>query len=553
MTGSVRLTGAQEGTADSVTGVTRQGNALQWQIPSPSGVPMMMLPGMANYQPGITPFLPGRDLDPDTLTAARPRDIVPLAEGDTLDLEAMFVRRIIGGRTFVMYGFNGQYPGPLIRVRAQTTVVIRFINHIDLPATVHWHGVRLDNRFDGVPGVTQEPVQPGETFLYRVHFPDAGIYWYHPHHREDVQQELGLYGNMLVDSPDSAFYNPVNREETLMLDDLLLRNDGIAPFGKEAANHALMGRFGNVFLVNGETDYRLQVQRGEVVRFYVTNVSNTRIYNLVFDGAPIKVVGGDIGKFEHERWVPGVVIAPAERYVVEVRFDRSGTFALTNRVQTIDHFRGEFRAMIDTLGQVIANDEPATPDYSPAFEELRTNAEVVADIEHYRDQFTRPPDHELLLTIRVSDLPSGMIQFMSIDTAYYPPVEWTDVMPMMNWVSNATNTHWLLRDVATGAENMDIDWRIPQGDVFKLRLRNDANAFHPMSHPIHLHGQRFLVLERDGVPNDNFVWKETVLIPVGTTVDLLVDASNPGAWMLHCHIAEHLEAGMGMVFRVGQD
>ncbi len=101
-----------------------------------------------------------------------------------------------------------------------------------------------------------------------------------------------------------------------------------------------------------------------------------------------------------------------------------------------------------------------------------------------------------------------------------------------------------------GRENMDIEWRVPKGSVRKLRIFNDPKSFHPMQHPIHLHGQRMLVVARDGVRSDNLVWKDTVLIPTGSTVDLLIDASNPGGWMLHCHIAEHLGAGMMAVMRV---
>jgi FtsP/CotA-like multicopper oxidase with cupredoxin domain len=130
-------------------------------------------------------------------------------------------------------------------------------------------------------------------------------------------------------------------------------------------------------------------------------------------------------------------------------------------------------------------------------------------------------------------------------------MEWNDAMPMMNYLSTGANVRWFVRDTGSGRENMDIDdWRFTAGDVVKLRFSNQPTSLHPMHHPIHLHGQRFLVLERDGVRNTNFVWKDTAVIPLGSTVDLLVEMSNPGDWMLHCHIAEHLETGMKMVFRV---
>lgn len=528
------------------------GNGLEWHMPMlPGGrMNLMMLPGMRGYQPPITPFLPALGADPSTFPFARPREVVELADGDTLALVSMHVRRTINGKTLTMYGYNGQYPGPLIRVAKHTTVIIEFTNNIELPSTIHWHGIRLDNRFDGVPGVTQEPVQPGESFTYHVYFPDEGIYWYHPHLREDIQQELGLYGNVMVDSDNAAYYSPVNREEFLIFDDLLMQADDIAPFGLEASNNTLMGRFGNVFLINGEPSYDLTARKGEVVRLFLTNVSNTRVYNLSFGGARIKAVGGDIGKFEHEVWVPSVVLAPAERYIVEVQFDQVGDFAITNRVQAVDHLLGEFYGMVDTLGTITVTANEASPNYTTEFETLRSNQAVSTDIDGYRDQFGKEPDFELELTIRVGDLPQAVIQFMSIDTAYFPPVEWNDAMPMLNWVSNAMNTKWILRDARTGHTNMDIDWRLMVGEVSKIRFRNDADAAHPMSHPLHLHGQRFLVIERDGVPNPNMVWKETVLVPVGSTVDILVDITNPGKWMLHCHIAEHLEAGMKMLLSV---
>jgi suppressor of ftsI len=537
------------GQARATQDTVRAGSAQGWRMPMPP-MPMPMLPGVMDYQPPLTPFLPGWNLDASALPLARPREVVRLADGDTLALRAMLVRRVINGKTFTMYGFNGQYPGPLIMVDQQATVVIDFTNQIDLPTTVHWHGVRLDNRFDGMPGVTQDPVQPGERFVYQVHFPDPGIYWYHPHVREDIQQELGLYGNMLVRSPDPDYYNPVNREEVLILDDLLLDRGEIVPFGREASNFTLMGRFGNLFLINGEPDYRLAVQRGEVVRFFLTNVSNTRTYNLVFGGARMKVVGADVSKFEREEWVESVVIAPAQRYIIEARFDAAGELAITNRVQAINHVLGEFYPSVDTLGTVVVSDEPVDANYASHFLTLREHADVIADIDRVREYFDRAPDRELVLTVRARELPQAVVQYMSIDTTYYPPVEWNDAMPMMNWVSNGRNLQWVLQEPSTGRENMDIEWVFQQGDVIKLRLFNDPESFHPMMHPVHVHGQRLLVLQRNGVATRNLVWKDTVMIPVGAAVDLLVELSNPGDWMLHCHIAEHLEAGMMMKFTV---
>ncbi len=509
-----------------------------------------MLPGLSEARPSVSEFLPGEGIDPASLPMAGPREIVDLADGDTLSLEATLVRKMVASRTFVMYAFNRQIPGPLIRVDKGSEVHVRFTNRIDMETTVHWHGLRLDNRFDGVPGLTQDPVQPGETFDYTIRFPDSGIYWYHPHVREDVQQDLGLYGNMLVRPDREPYEDPVHREEVVTLDDILIDGEDLVPFGREAANFSIMGRFGNVLLVNGEQSYDLQVRSGEVVRFYFTNVSNTRTWNVSFGGAPMKLVGADIGRFEKEMFVRSVAIAPAQRYVVEVMFEEAGEFPISNRITGLNHMQGKFFSAEDRLGVVTVSEEAASPDHGESFRTLRVDEEVRREVEPYRTYVDAPVDRELLLTVDIDDLPVQVMQFIAIDTTYRSPVEFTDAMSHMNWISTSNEVRWILRDVETGAENMDIDWRFEVGDVVKIRLTNDPDAFHPMNHPVHLHGQRFLVLSRDGVPNENLAWKDTALLPVGATVDLLLEVTNPGKWMLHCHIAEHLEAGMMMAFAV---
>lgn len=511
---------------------------------------MPLLPALAASTPKASPFLPWGGIDSALAPVATAREVVELADGDTLRLVAETVRRTIGRRTFLMYGFNGQYPGPLIEVGQGATITVLFSNRIDLPTSVHWHGVRIENRYDGVPGVTQEAVPPGGEFVYHVRFPDAGIYWYHPHHLEEIQQDLGLYGNMVVQPADTAYWNPVDRQEFLMLDDLLVDDGGLFPYGIEAPSHALMGRFGNVMLVNGEPAYRLQAERGDIVRFFLTDVANSRTFNLDFGGQPTKLVAADLGKFERESWISSVVIAPAQRYVVEVLLDTVGTVALTNRIQAIDHFRGIFEPRVDTLGLITVRERTDPAPAHQRFGTLGSNPEVSRDIDRYRELFDLPPDKELLLTMRAGDLPQTVKQIMSLDTLYYPPVEWNDVMPMMNYLSSGRDVEWIMRDVATGRENMDIDWRFRVGQVVKIRLTNATRGFHPMQHPIHLHGQRFLVLDQDGVRRTNLVWQDTVLLPVGSTVDILMEVTNPGRWMAHCHIAEHLAAGMKMVFTV---
>ena len=517
-----------------------------WRMPPMGNLPMMpMTPGIAP-RPSVEPYLPTA-ADISRVPLARSREVRALADGDLLELEANLIRRTIGGRSLLMFGFNGQYPGPLIGVAQRSTVRVRFTNRLDMPTAVHWHGLRLDNRFDGVPGVTQDPIAPGATFEYTLTFPDAGIYWYHPHVREDIQQDLGLSGNILVAPAAPDYYGPAHRDEVVILDDLLMDDRGLLPYGREAPTHALSGRTGNVFLVNGEPDYRLAVRRGEVVRFYFTNASNTRTYNLSFGGARMKVLGSDVGKFEHEAWVTSVVLAPAERYIVDVQFTAAGETPMVSAVQSLNHMAGSFFSERHTLGRIGVAEQRAVPDLSSAFATLRKNVDVAADLARYRGAFQRPVDHEMHLTMRARDLPQAVRTMLQGPTV---PVEWNDGMPMENWITTGREVTWTLAEPKTKRENMDIVWRFTAGDVVKIRLFNDPASLHPMSHPIHIHGQRFLVLQRNGVASSNLVWKDTTMIGAGETVDILLELSNPGRWMIHCHVAEHLGTGMMSVFQV---
>lgn len=508
-----------------------------WPMP-PVPSNLTMLPSEMALRPDVTPFLPVWNAP---LPHADSNEVLRLADGDIVDLDAELVRRTIDGQTFTMYSYNGQYPGPLIEVSRGSEIMVRFTNHLADSTSIHWHGIRLDNAFDGVEGVS-------DAFTYKLRFPDAGIYWYHPHLREDIQQALGMYGNILVREPGAKIR--ANREQILMLQDLLVGDGTLIPWGQESPTHALMGRFGNMFLVNGEPGYRLSVRRGEVVRFYLTNASNARTLNLSVPGARMKVVATDAGPFEHEAWVESVVIAPAERYVVHVRFDKPGKVALVNKVIGLDHLFGRFFPEVDTLGVVTVSRHPVPNDFGASFATLRRDTATATALEPYRRFLDKAPDQALVLTLQTHGLPYVTERLMQLDSIYFAPVEWAGTMPMMNWASTGRQVRWVLKDPATGRENMDIAWRFHRGDPVKLRLVNERRAFHGMQHPIHVHGQRFLVLAVNGVPNQDLAWKDTVLVPAGAVVDILLDTANPGDWMLHCHIAEHLSAGMMMHFTV---
>src|SRR4029077_3851231 len=236
----------------------------------------------------------------------------------------------IGDATGRMLAYSGTGPGPTVAVPHGATSADHVTNHGALYAPVHWHGLRLENRYDGTHD-TQAPILVGETFTYQVHVPDPGAFWYHPHIREDYGQEMGLYGNILAIPSEPDYWPPANRELPLTLDDILIEDGQIAAFSESETTHVAMGRFGNVMLVAGEPDLALEAKRGEVVRFYFTNTANTRVFNVTLPGAQMKLVGGDSGHYEHEQLVDEVLLAPSERVVVDVHFGEAGELALEHR------------------------------------------------------------------------------------------------------------------------------------------------------------------------------------------------------------------------------
>jgi FtsP/CotA-like multicopper oxidase with cupredoxin domain len=256
----------------------------------------------------------------------------------------------------------------------------------DLEATVHWHGLRLDNRYDGTLA-TQSSIPIGGAFTYRLTFPDPGIYWYYPHIREDYGQETGLYGNIVVVPSEPDYWRPAHRELALTLDDILVEEGQVAPFSRLHPTFTAMGRFGNTLLVNGEPQLSLGARNGEVVRFFLTNTANTRVFNIGLLGARMKLVGGDSGRYERETLVDSVVVAPSDRVVVDVLFDQPGEVALEHRTPDRTYL----------LAAIAVGLESARPSRTAEFDQLRTNADMTAARAHMAPYLSTKPDKTLAL------------------------------------------------------------------------------------------------------------------------------------------------------------
>jgi FtsP/CotA-like multicopper oxidase with cupredoxin domain len=525
--------------------------------------------------------------DPAGLPEAGRPALLELAPGDTLDLTVGPVAKRLGDTTVRMLGYNGSIPGPTLKVAQGSEIIVHVTNHGDLDTTVHWHGLRLENRYDGVPHETQAPIPVGGEFTYRIQFPDAGLYWYHPHIREDYTQELGLYGNILVLPTEPDYWLPADRDVILTVDDLLVEEGRIAAFSPTETSYAAMGRFGNVFLTSGEPDLHLTAGAGEVVRLWLTNTANTRVFNLTLPGAQMKLVGGDSGRVEDQELVESVVLAPSERVVVDVLVERPGELALEHRTPDRTYKLATVTVAEDGRGSAAARE----------FGVLRRAPELAAERQQLDRWLAAPPDKVLALVAQMDDpaaMPAGAgpvtyacpmhpevtstepgrcpkcgmkllatelvtqehtgMDHEAMDHGTADGIEWEDDMVEVNRLTTTATMHWRFLDRTSGTDSAQIDWHFSVGERVKLRLVNELDSDHPMHHPFHLHGAgRFLVLARDGVVEPNLVWKDTVLVRTGQTVDILFDVTNPGLWMAHCHIAEHMQSGMMFSFNVTRD
>jgi FtsP/CotA-like multicopper oxidase with cupredoxin domain len=280
-----------------------------------------------------------------------------------------------------------------------------------------------------------------------------------------------------------------------------------------------------------------------------------------------------------------VVLAPSERAVVDLLVERPGELYLehhtpnrTYRLATLAVGEGRPTQVAEAFGQLRRAPELAVE--RGQLERWLTAApdKVLALVAQMDDQAAMPegagpviyacPMHPEVVSDQPGRCPKCGMKLLATTGATPAQaahghhdmghgsadgIEWEDDMVEVNRLTTTATMHWRFLDRTSGADSPTIDWHFTVGERVKLRLVNELDSDHPMHHPFHLHGAgRFLVLARDRVVEDNLVWKDTVLVRTGQTVDVLFDVSNPGLWMAHCHIAEHMQSGMMFSFNVAR-
>ncbi|HRH65921.1 MAG TPA: multicopper oxidase family protein [Bacteroidia bacterium] len=400
------------------------------------------------------------------------------------------------GKTIEAWGFNQQIPGPVLKANVGDTLVVRVTNNLNQPTLIHWHGLRIPASMDGTDEV-QKPIEPGETFEYRLVLPDAGTFWYHSHVNETVQMEKGLYGAIIVEDETDPI---LDGDKIFMIDDMKLdkKNQFTRPgwfLPRIVERHD--GRQGNTLLINGKENQEIEIHAGQVERWRFINSSSARYFTLYLGGKEFKIIGTDGGLLEHPRVVTEVLITPGERIDIAAGpFQEGETFPM----ESLPYNRMTFlKAKRETFATINVVEKKPSVAMLP---------ETLRKIESLADQ-----DAEITRHIKLSVGPS--------------------LKDGMNFLVNG-NVHVTDKPVRVGELQI---WEVSNVSL--------------MDHPFHLHGYFFQVLEVNGKAPEYRAWKDTVNLTPRSKIKIAwIPDNRPGMWMYHCHIIEHHAAGMMAAFEV---
>ena len=428
----------------------------------------------------------------DDLALVIPVDINPDPDILEIHLEAKITNlEILPGTTTPVWTYGGSLPGPLLKAKVGDRLIVHFQNSLPDATSIHWHGLRVPNNMDGVPGVTQNPVPAGGEFTYDFILRDAGTYWYHPHINSAAQVGWGMYGPIVVEDPEDP--SVFGDDLVLVFSDMSLDEDGqFLPTDSGGSFSDLFGREGSVMLVNGKVQPRLKVRQGKQQRWRVINAARTRYYTLRYKRRPMVRLGGDNGLAEHSVTVDEIKLVPSERVdFVFTPDDAPGTEDWLRWIPTDRGYGSTFNRFSESIMAI------ETVDLAPVIPE-----EIPHDL--------RP-----IMPIDISDAKERLIDL-------------TITFPADGSVEMGIN----------GIPYEDVEpIEASVGDTHVWTVRNDTD----FNHPFHLHGYFFQVLD------DNHVreWKDSVDIPVNSELKLAVRFDErPGTWMYHCHILDHAEVGM---------
>ncbi len=431
-----------------------------------------------------------RDHATASYLAALPGEAVPSGSVFEVDIVAApAVAEFSDDLSVEVWAYNGTVPGPELRVALGDTVVVNFENQLPQATSIHWHGIRVPNSMDGVPGVNQAPVEPGESFRYEFVPKDAGTFWFHSHNRGSEQIERGLYGSVVVVDPAEPTYD---RDLVWMIDDVLLDGDVVVEDFNDAHETTHNGRWGNVVTLNGRVAPTIDVNPGERVRIRLVNASNARVIAPEFPGLDPIVIAVDGTLVRQPFSGQGFVMAPGNRVDLDITLPDA-----EQQIVVAEDFNGEG---FDIATLNIRGSSADTPTFAAPVNDA----------------------------IPRSDITSGL----GIDHEY-----------SLDYIPDSSGPKWGFNG-RTFAETETLS--VDAGELVTVRLSNGSQALHP----IHLHGQFFQVTAIDGVAVDNGHLRDTVLVYPGENIDLAMAPVDVGTWAVHCHIQEHAEAGMMTLLEV---